>query len=242
MSDQPTPPAASGPNTPEKEKGKRTRSPLPKPLLKSIVDAAETAGTAAKEAYAAALAQEGIDAAYVAELTVRVDTANKLAAGAIGARSDKSTTTDQEDEAKERLQARVEDVQARAKCKFPVPGDPQRKKFYIGQPIGRSRAQLISAASAILGALAEESLAGVTPEMTAALKTALEAYRKVQTEQAGDETEAGSVRKKLDLEVDALKERRKKILYAVDAIWPSRDSANAPIRKEFKIPVNRPLA
>lgn len=242
MSDQPTPPAASGPDGPEKDKRKRSRSPLPKPLLQCIVAASETAGTAAKAIYAPALAKEGIDAAYLTALASRVDTANKLVAGVIGAQSDRSTTTDQEDKAKEQLQARIEDVQARAKGKYPTPGDPQRKKFYIGQPIARSRTQLLSAASAIVEALAEEPLAGVTPEIVAALKTALEAYRQVQTEQAGDEAEAGGARKKLDIEVELLKERRKKILYAVDAVWPSRDSANAPIRKEFKIPLNRPLA
>lgn len=242
MSDQPTPPPAPGTDGPEKEKSKRSRSPVPKVLTNAIADATETAATAKKESYAAALAKVGIDAAFVAALAETVDRANILVSAAVGARSDKSTTTDDEENAKDVLEARIGDVQALAKIKYPTPGDPQRKKFYIGQPVGRNRPQLVGAAKSILATLAAEPLPGVSPELLAALKAALDAYMEVQSDQAGEQTDAGTARKRLDVEVEGLKEQRKRILYAVDAVWPSRDSANVPIRREFKVPPNRPLS
>ena len=106
MSDQPTPPAGSGSGGPEKEKSKRnSRSPVPKALTNAISDASETAGTAKKEAYAAALAKVGIDATFVAALEAGVARANKSVSDAIGAHSDKSTTTDVEEKAKRTLEA-----------------------------------------------------------------------------------------------------------------------------------------
>ncbi len=240
MSDQPTPTSGSG--EPEKEKSKRVRSAVPKVLTNAIAAATETAGTAQKEAYAPSLARVGIDAAFVTALNARVKAANKLVSEAIGARSDKSTTTDVEELAKRTLESRIEDVQSLAKIKYPTPGDPQRKKYRIGEVVGRNRAQLIGVAGSLLETLETDPVPGVTPELVAALGAALADYNQMQTDQAGEQTGAGTARKQLDLQVEELKTQRKKILYAVDALWPSRDPANAPIRREFKVPPDRPLS
>ncbi len=37
-------------------------------------------------------------------------------------------------------------------------------------------------------------------------------------------------------------ERRREIQLAADTAWPPTDSASAPFRRAFKLPVNKPIA
>jgi hypothetical protein len=58
-----------------------------------------------------------------------------------------------------------------------------------------------------------------------------------QTEAGGD---AAKLRKLAKERIDALVEKRQKIQFSADAVWPWHDSGNVGVRKEFDLPATRP--
>ena len=66
---------------------------MPKALAIELTLSAQIAAVAAKPAYAAALAKEAIDAAFIDGLKLKIAEANKLVASTGGATIDKSAST-----------------------------------------------------------------------------------------------------------------------------------------------------
>ena len=102
-------------------KTRRRRSLLNQRHAAALLLAGEIAGTAEKPAYAAALATEGIDAAFVTDLCAKIAEANALAAAAEGRTADRKVATQSEDALRANLLALVSLVQSRAKRKYKAP-------------------------------------------------------------------------------------------------------------------------
>jgi hypothetical protein len=112
-------------------------------------------------------------------------------------------------------------VQTAAKQKFADDKPTGLKDYYVGANITQSRSQLEQA--------------------TGALTAAAQAYRDADSTQAGRQTLTSGGRVSLEDRVDQINKGRRKILFAVEAAWPSDNAANAPIRREFGLPPGRPF-
>jgi hypothetical protein len=124
-----TPTSGDTPTPPDKADTKRSRSLINKALSAELTLAGELAETAKKTDYAAALAAEEIDAAFITGLEDLIDEANAFLTSAGGKTAEKQTTTDSEEVLKKTLLAQIATVQARAKRKYLKTGDPQRAKY-----------------------------------------------------------------------------------------------------------------
>ncbi len=182
MADTTTPPAT--PADPKAEKPKRSRSPVNKAFANELTTATEIANTAGKAEYAVALAEEEIDAAFVADLTGKITAARALLGAAGNKTAGKQTSTGNEEELKATLLECINGIQSSAKRKYKKTRDPQRKNYFIGENIASSRAVLESTTEAILNHLAKVPLPGLRPAKVTALQNALAAYIAVQTSQA----------------------------------------------------------
>lgn len=228
----PTPPAPGKP--------KRTRSDTNQADAGELTLAGEVAGTAAKADYAADLAGEGIDAAFITGLRAKIREAGTFTASAGGKKADKESDTQREEDLKNALLELIGVVQARAKRKFKL-GDPKRAKYFIGQPIESSRTLLETSTQTIVTNLATDALPGMKPADVPALQAALDVYKGVQTDQSGNQSGAAMARAKFEAKVKEVADLRREIQYAVDAVWPASKPANAAIRIEFQIPPDRAM-
>lgn len=239
MSDPTDPQPPSG-NEPAGS-GHRSRSAIPVAITTELSLSTEVANAAVKAAYAPALAGEGIDAAFVKSLRDNIALGNTLVASAGGKESDKKGATLDEAKLKRALLTQIGTVQARAKRKYPGRGDPKRATYYIGKKIDSNRAQLEAASQSILETLATDTLPGLTPEKTAALAAARDAYVTAQSTQTGGVADAKTARQRLDAVVKDVAGLRRQIQLAVDALWPASEKVHSATRVEFKLSPDRAM-
>ena len=215
---------------------------ISKALSDEISLAREVANTASKIDYTAALAQEGIDAAFVTALFLKIKEAEDLAGGATGKTADRKIDTKSEADCKAALLLLVGKIQSRAKQKYDKRDDPAREKYYIGQHFSNSRSQTEAAANAIIVALSTDTLPGMQPGDVPALEQALADYEASQTVQKGDQSQATTWRARLEAKVHEVMAGRRKIQFAVDGIWPAVIPTNAGVRVEFKLSAHHALS
>jgi len=86
------------------------------------------------------------------------------------------------------------------------------------------------------------ALRGLTPEKIAAARAALDACKQADVDQGKAEEDQGKLLGQLQAKVDTMNTARREIQLAADTCWPSSDPANAPIRRAFMIPPNKPVA
>ena len=113
---------------------------------------------------------------------------------------------------------------------------------HIGDRLGGNRAALEQVSQNILTALETHPLPGVTPAKIAALQAQRQQYLDSELDQTGAGGDASTARKQAKARLDALVEKRQKIQFAADAIWPWHDPAHVGLRKEFELPATRPYA
>jgi len=166
--------------------------------------------------------------------------ATSLATEATGKSTNKTHETVVEADTKKALVTVINAVRNRVKMSYPI-RDPRRADYYIGQNIKRSRTVLESAAATMIGHLTEKPPAKTLPGDAAALTAALTAYREAQSRQTGDQSKASQAREAFEIKVKKVRELRRAIQYAVEAIWPVGNVGAAAIRTEFGVPPDRPL-
>lgn len=237
MSDASATPAA----VPAPKKSPRAHAPINQALIDELDLAEQLAATAASPDYAGKLADEEIDAAFLANLQAQIEAADNLIGAATGKTADKKAATQREDDFKSALLAQIQKVQIRAKRKYARPADPMREKYFIGERLDSNRALLERSTRALLATLATDTLKGHKPAATAALKAALEAYVQSQTVQTGGQAGATTTRAALEAQVKAVAALRRELQYAADIAWPADDKANAGTRTAFALPPTKAL-
>ncbi len=235
MSD-PTPPAP----TPEPQPSKRSHLPLDKALLGELDLAEQLVALALQDGFAAALADEEIDAAFLNGVTARIGEADVLIGNITGDTAGKETATNAEAIAQKALLAQISKVQKRAKRKYPA-GDPGRKQYFIGENLDANRPVLVGYATAIIKSLATDTLPGQKTADTAALAAALQTYKDTKTTQTGGQGDKQAAHALLEAKVKEIAGLRRQIQYAADTIWPPGDPANVGPRKQFHLPPTRAL-
>ncbi|MEN9574576.1 MAG: hypothetical protein RL514_2431 [Verrucomicrobiota bacterium] len=119
---------------------------------------------------------------------------------------------------------------------FPTDG------YLIGQRLNPNRDGLLQNAEAlILKAKADQLPGHKTDEELQPIRDALKDYRAAETGQsdAGGDAEADRIAR--DKLVKKITSRRCAVQNAIDGLYPYTDDDNAPVRRLFKLPVNRPF-
>lgn len=227
---------APTPETPEK---KVKRGAFDKKKVQ-LLDLARKAGiAAAKSDYAAGLAAEDIDAAFVAAFNDDVAECARRFGRSVDATTDKEQATVDERSAKEVLVGGLRQVQAKARRKYR--GSVQLKDYFVGDNISISRAHLIEVADAIITKLGTDTIPGFGPASLAILKGKRDAYVRADSTQTDDQSLASGKRVSTDELLKSITQRRIEIQLAADSAYPPNVPANRPIRREFEIPPMRPF-
>lgn len=231
----PTPPPAPA-------KPKRTRGPINQRWLDELSESAELTATTAKAKFAAKMADEGIDAAFLTGMNTALADAQKWVAAATGSTSSKGTVTDDEEALKKALLKAIGVIQNRAKRKYTKVGDPGLDKFFVNKGIEAKRSLLEAAAAAIIETLKTETLPKLKTTEVDTLKAALAAYLGIQGDQTGAQGSATTSRSDLGATVAEVAGLRRQLQLAADLLWPADEPENAGTRGEFKLPPDKALA
>jgi hypothetical protein len=225
---------------PDAKKQKAPRGLVNKAHEDTVSKTEKLVATAKKAAYAPTLAEREIDDAFVTALAGKCDTARGFIGQAVDKTTDKTGATKAETAAKTTLVGLAREVQRAAKQKYADDKPEELKDYGIGSNIDQNRAALEQAVAGMLEKLKTNTLPGITPAKVTALGDALKAYKATNVDQAGAQTDAAGKRLSLDSLIASINKDRRKILFAVEAAWPSTAKANAPIRTEFGLTPDRP--
>ena len=188
------------------------------------------------------LAEEQLPATAATDLETLAGAARGLAGETVTAKKAKLTATQAEQKAHKPLMDALRDIQQRAKGKFPT-GDPKRAAYCINKPnFGDDRKVFEQDAENIINLGAADALRALTSEKIAAARAALEIWKKADQAQHKAEEDQGKLLGQLDAKVADMNAKRREIQLTADTAWPHTDSANAPYRRAFKLPVNQPIA
>ena len=235
----PTPTPAPAPKTTPK------RSDINQSWLDEFTSAEAILAAAKPADRAVELADGGIDAGKITDLTAAIAAARKLAGKAVQGTSGKRIITGDEETLKTELLKQIQYVQSRARQKYDASEPGRLKDYAVRQNISNSRSLLEQAGTNILLKLngddkavpvvPPDALPGVTPAKIAALQTALDDYMGVQGSQTGAQGDATTARKLVEAAVKDIIAKRREIQFAAEAEWPHTDPANAGIRVEFQL-------
>jgi hypothetical protein len=250
MPEQTTTPPTNPPATPVTPAPKtQPKGYFNQAQLDDIEIAEEIVPPAQDSTRTAALATKEITAAYVAGLDDAVKLARtQIAATGQGADKRKAATLNADD-AERGLVTVLQAIQSAAKQKhrmlaedddpttnFPTDG------YMIGLRLNPNRAAFLQNAATLRGKATTDALPGYkTPESLAAIQTAIDAYKEATATQAERDQEAADDRIARDKLIKKINSRRMAIQHAADALWPYTDDDHHPVRKLFKLPLDRPF-
>ena len=225
---------------PDTTKPKRTRGVVNKAHEEAVSKTEKVIAIRNNPAYKAVLEEREIDDPFVTGLSTDCSTARGFLGQVVDKTSDKTGATQAESDTKRALVKLTREVQAAAKQKHD--GDANElRDYYVGQNIDQNRSTLEQAVAAILKKLETNTLPGIKPATVTALSDALKAYKDSDSTQSGKQSAASGTRISLEDLIEKINKGRRKILFAVEGAWPSDNPANAPIRREFDLPPNRPF-
>ena len=231
----------------EPEKPKRTRGTLNRRDEESLLKC-EKVGAVAKK-YPAPMEGRDISGAFVEEFINRCLGIRAAMAQTLGSTTDTAAAIVTEADLKGAVVGGVREVQAAAKQKYTGRAQAKLKDYYVGESIALNRARLEQVTAGILEKLAPSAdsgnapdvLPGFTPAKIAAFAAARTAYVEAGKTQSDAKTDAASGRIDVTAQLAQLTADRRKIQYAAEAEWPAKNPANAPIRREFQLPADRPF-
>ncbi|MBI4327948.1 MAG: hypothetical protein HY674_22180 [Chloroflexi bacterium] len=182
-----------------------------------------------------------LPAAKLTILANDIAAAQKLAAQVAQSATGKQDTTQTETASMKKLIGLLTSVQKRARQKYKAKNPLLLNDYAIGEKWYNSRPILERTAASILAKLAKDTLPAIDAAKIAEIQKARDEYKPVQTDQTGGQTDASTDRARLEAAVKDIAARRREIQFAADDQWPHTDKANAGIRAEFKLPVDRAL-
>jgi hypothetical protein len=147
------------------------------------------------------------------------------------------------------LMQSIRKIQAATRQKYAGTQPTLLKDYFIGQKIDATQFTPEEIGTAILNRISPpdgsttpaDVLPGINAPKIAALSSALAAYTTAWSAQTSAQSDKVKGHFALGVLVKSINDRRRLVQYAVDGEWPFDDAANAPIRREFGIPPNRPF-
>ena len=231
---------------PAPEKSKRSRSMINKELMAELLKS-EKVVTAA-EKYPDVLARREISGQKVGALKTNCSAVRAAFTQTQGSTTDTADATAAETTVLDALLEGMREAQVAAKQKYKNRGSAKLKDYYVGERLKGNRARVEQVSAAILEKLAPSDsgtapdvLPGITPAKIATLSAARAAYINADKAYNDARTEALSGRIDLAAQMAQIAIDRRTIQYAAEAEWPARNPANAPIRREFQLPADRPF-
>ena len=116
------------------------------------------------------------------------------------------------------------------------------KDYFVGEDIDSSRARTLQVADSVLEKLKTDTLPGIKADKIANLKTLRDAYANCNSTQGDTQSDASKERLAIEAAVKSITDRRIQVQFAADVQWPASDKANAPTRREFQLPADRPFS
>jgi hypothetical protein len=246
------PPPSSG-NDPKKPR--KPRGPLDAATLDQLdtdeqIILAVKQQTTSDPAFTGKLAPHFLDAdntiaitpASIGDLASQAAAARATAAAAMSASASHGDITDDEDTNKTELLASIKNAQTRAKGKYEQSSPAKLKGYWIGETItSRSRIEQAGAAIYTLVRTKDDANNPITPQDTLPgfdqaaidlLKTRLDAYTGIQTDQTMAQGHASNARANLKSQCDQISRRRRKLQLAIEAEYAPGE-ANSAFRKQF---------
>jgi hypothetical protein len=246
----PPPPSGSDPKKPRKPRGPLDAATLDQLDSDEQIILAVKQQMAADLAFTGKLAAHSIDAdntvsitpASVDALAVQAAGARQTAAKAMQASASHGDITDDEDTSKTNLLESIKNAQTRAKGKYKESAPAKLAAYWIGETI-TSRSRIEQAGTAIYTLVRTKDDAGspITPQDTLPgfdqaaidlLKTRLDAYTGIQTDQTMAQGDASGARTSLKDQCAQISRRRRKLQLAIDAEYAPGET-NAAFRKQF---------
>ena len=179
---------------------------------------------------------------------------NQAALKAVGRSAARKLDTEEEQTARTRLLNAISPIRTGAKRKYRDEGNQAgRSAYFVGETTNVSLERLLFIAGSILLKLTpqpdstgtgtlppEDSLKGITTNDLSELQKAHEAYIDKDTVQTATGNEASALRQQVETLYDQVRVQRIDLQLAADLAWPHTNPANAPNRRAFSIPENRP--
>ena len=188
------------------------------------------------------LTPEGINAPFLTTLNADITATEEKSRHAANTTTSKKTCTVVGGTAKDTLVHRLRKVQSAARQKH-LPESPHKLRDYgVGQRISKNRPTLEGSSQAIIKKADEERPPGVNTEFIVAANAERTSYVNAKPAQRGEQAQATTQRAERNTMVDSILARRKKIQYAADRVWPHTNPANAGVRGEFNLPLDRGYA
>ena len=195
------------------------------------------------------LATRDITAEYLTGLGTAIAAARTKMSATGQANSGHQPATLNAEDAERGLIARLRNIQAAAKQKhqmlaeddddatnFPTDG------YLIGARLNPNRGLLLQNAETLRAKATADALPGYkTPEALARIATDIQAYKDATASQSERDEAAEQDRIQRDALVKKINARRTATQHAADALWPYTEEASRPIRKRFKLPLDRPF-
>ncbi|MBI3876893.1 MAG: hypothetical protein HY300_13235 [Verrucomicrobia bacterium] len=231
----PTPPPAPAPK-------KQSHGIINKAYTADLNDTDVVCAAAASAAFSAPLASRDVSALFVSTLQADVALCRKDAAKAAQADFYTQKKTKLEATAKKVLLDAMHYFQKVARLKFPDDVDTQHQ-FFIGQDLSSAnRPDLETFVAGMSAKLAVEPLTaqGVTAAEITGLDTKLEAWQDADTDQSNAALAAQTLHGSVTTQLASIITRRTKIKLTADIEWPHTDPANAPTRRAFTLPPEKP--
>jgi hypothetical protein len=240
-----------------------TPTPTPQPAAKtrkygivdkrqeqSVAQAEKVVTAASKDEYATVLETEHeITPDFIAQLGADTGTARGSLGQIVQNAVAGNVATGGKSGTQKTLMQSIRKIQAAARQKYAGSQPLLLKDYFIGQKIDATQFTPEEIGTAILNRISPpddsttpaDVLPGIKAPKIAALSSALAAYTTAWSAQASAQSDKVKGHFALGVLVKSINVRRRLVQYAVDGEWPYDDAANAPIRREFGIPPNRPF-
>jgi hypothetical protein len=183
-----------------------------------------------------------ITPASIDALAGQAAAARQTAAAAMSGTAGHADITQEEETNKTDLLASIKNAQTRAKGKYEQNAPAKLKEYWIGETItSRSRIEQVGAAIYTLVRTKDDAGNPIAPQDTLPgfdqaaidlLKTRLDAYTGIQTDQTMAQGDASGARTSLKDQCAQISRRRRKLQLAIDAEYVPGE-ANAAFRKQF---------
>jgi hypothetical protein len=217
---------------------------------KSLTLAEQVSTAAAKDEYASVLETEHeIAPDFIAQLAADCATARGSLGQVVENAVAKNVATGGKSGTKQALMRAIRQIQAAAKQKYAGNQPLMLKDYYIGQKIDANQDLLGQIGTAILDKISPpegstataDVLPGVKAGKISALTSAVDAYTSAWNAQASAQSDKTKGHLAVAALVKSIDDRRRLVQFAADGEWTFDAAANAPIRREFGIPANRPF-
>ena len=220
---------------------KRTRGKFNKEVDAEVTLTAEICTLAKKPEYAGPLATKKIDVNYITALLVLLEQTGVKSAAAVQADSSRTGAVHGKADAKEDLLNNLQTIQGAAKLEH-LPEHPEKLTIYgVGEVLDANKPALERNARNLINTANEERPGGLDTSFIEDTRTKCTKFLNQDGEKGSQVSKGKQARvSRTDL-LKTIGERRRKIQFAADVLWPHYQPESTQARSDFRLPLNGPF-